>query len=94
MRAIYCIHDLAQCWPDLGIATSAKNKKTMVKNRFGYRQEAVGEPRHTSQGCETWNCLIREVGSENAQKGAGNADLLQLRHGQKQFRSGEIQIVF
>ena len=39
-----------------------------------------------------WNCLIREVGSgTRKQKPARDADLLQLRHGQKQFRIGRFR---
>ena len=40
----------------------------------------------------TWNCLIRVVGSGTRKETpARNADLLQLRHGQKQFRSGRFR---
>ena len=45
VRAIYCIHDLAQCWPDLD---RCQEQEYNGKNRFDHRQD-VGEPRHTAQ---------------------------------------------
>jgi hypothetical protein len=46
VRAIYCIYDLAQCWPDLDQRQEQENSG---KNRLDYRQDAVGEARHTAQ---------------------------------------------
>ena len=60
VRAIYCIYDLAQCWPDLD---QRQEQETMVKSiRLSARRRRRAAT-HCTEDVMTSNCLIREVGS-------------------------------
>jgi hypothetical protein len=81
VRAIYCIRDLAQCWPDLDQCQEQENNG---KNRLGYRRDAGGD-RDTLHKDVRHGILSSGRSARECGKDVRNADLYSSATGRISF---------